>query len=384
MTAQKKVRDPVIVTAREHLEEICEDLRRHAHLAVDIESNSFYVYQERVCLLQMSTTDEDYIVDPLAIRDLSALGPVFADPSIEKIFHAGEYDIVCLKRDYKFSFAKVFDTMIATRLLGIKELGLAAAIERHFAITLSKKLQRADWGRRPLTDDHLRYAQLDTHYLIDLAAIQRELLQQRGLEADAAEAFVKLARSVPAEKSFDPEGFWRLGRGLTLNGTQLAVLKELYLFREREAQTRNRAPFRVLPDEILPKLAAALPHDRQSLRGLRGMTPYLFENYGAALLDAVRRGRSAPPIPPDSREKPKRRDPKAGRLFERLRLWRKSRAQQLGVEPIDVVPTGDLREISRLAVAGADPLGPLSMLKRSRYGGDILRVVRQAGSGLYC
>ncbi|MBI4679580.1 MAG: HRDC domain-containing protein [Elusimicrobia bacterium] len=365
------------MTAREHLEEVAQEIHRTRRAAVDIESNSFYVYRERVCLVQVSTIDTDYVIDPLAIRDFSSMGPVFADPGTEKVFHAGEYDVACLKRDYAFSFANVFDTMIASRLLGFKELGLAAAIERHFGAKLSKKLQRADWGRRPLTDAQIRYAQLDTHYLLRLADIQLGLLKQRGLEEEAAEAFAKLARSAPVQRDFDPEGFWRLSRGLTQpDGARLAVLKELYLLREREAESRNRATFRVMPDEVLPRLAMALPKDPAALRGVRGMTPYLLDNYGPAILAAVKKGLAAAPISPDSREKPKKRDPRMGRLFEKLRLWRKTKAQEAGVDPVDVLPTADLKAISRLAFVGGDPLGPLSLLKRSRYGAEILKLVR--------
>ncbi|MFA6318840.1 MAG: HRDC domain-containing protein [Elusimicrobiota bacterium] len=378
MNEPEAIRPPILVTAREHLEEVAAEIHRTGRVAVDIESNSFYVYKEKTCLIQITAGGVDYIVDPLAVKDLSALGPMFADPATQKVFHAGEYDVVCLKRDYRFSFASLFDTMIASRLLGFKELGLAAAIERHFGVKLSKKLQRADWGRRPLSEAHIRYAQLDTHYLLQLADIQTALLREKGLEAEAAEAFGKLARSTPVERIFDPEGFWRLARGLSPDGRQLAVLRELYLLREREAENRNRATFRVMPDEVLPRLAMALPRDLGALRGVRGMTPYLLDNYGSAVLAAVKRGLAAPPIDPDSREKAlKKRDPRQGRLFEKLRLWRKAKGQQLGVDPVDLMSTADLKAIARVAIAGGnDILGPLSLLKRSRYGAEILRLIR--------
>ncbi|MDE2141573.1 MAG: ribonuclease D, partial [Elusimicrobia bacterium] len=124
----------ILITAREHLEEVCVELAKCPRLAFDTESNGFYAYREKVCLVQISSPTDDYIVDPIAIPDISALGPLFADPNIEKLFHAGEYDVLCLKRDYGFTFSNLFDTMIAARVLGIKELGLAAAIERQFGI----------------------------------------------------------------------------------------------------------------------------------------------------------------------------------------------------------------------------------------------------------
>ncbi len=369
---------PVLVTAREHLEEVCDEMRaaRARGLAVDVESNGFYAYREKVCLIQLSTSENDYIVDPIAIRDMSALGPLFADPAVEKIFHAGEYDILCLKRDFEFRFARLFDTMIASRLLGSKELGLAAAIERHFGIRLSKKLQRADWGRRPLTMAQIRYAQLDTHYLLRLADIQRTLLEKKELLEDAAEGFEKLARLEPQERTVDPEAFRRLAQGRDFDGRKLAVLREIHAMREEAARERDRAPFRIMPEPLMVKLAEAPPDSMESLRRFRGMTPYLFERFGRAVLEAIRRGQEAPPIALARPHGP-RPDPRLGRLFEHLRAWRKAKAEQLGVDPVDVVTTEQLREIGKRSFSGTDPLHGLSELKRRRYGSEILKSIAE-------
>ncbi|HUM63014.1 MAG TPA: ribonuclease D, partial [Anaerolineaceae bacterium] len=137
-------------------------------LAIDTESNSLYAYRERVCLVQVSTPQTDYLVDPLALTDLSALGSLFADSRRQKIFHAAEYDILCLKRDYNFTFNNIFDTMIAARILSYPQVGLGNLLSAWFGIELEKKYQRADWGKRPLPQAMLDYARMDTHYLFDL------------------------------------------------------------------------------------------------------------------------------------------------------------------------------------------------------------------------
>ena len=164
---------PVVATSSE-LNELLEKIEIEKEIAVDIESNGFYVYHEKVCLLQLSTRKEDFIIDPISVEDLSPLKRIFADPATEKVFHAGDYDIGCLKRDYGFTVSNVFDTMIASRLLGTPKLGLAYAIEKYFGIHISKKLQRAHWGKRPLSTEQLQYARLDTHYLLRL----RDILHQ--------------------------------------------------------------------------------------------------------------------------------------------------------------------------------------------------------------
>lgn len=371
------MKDAILVTAREHLEEVCAELARFPQVAFDTESNGFYAYKERVCLVQISSPVEDYIVDPIAFKDLSALGPIFADPKIEKLFHAAEYDVLCLKRDYGFSFANIFDTMIAARVLGTKELGLAAAIERHFGIIVSKKLQRADWGRRPLTHEMIRYAQGDTHFLIRLVEIQKKLLAERELAGDAAEACAELAAIEPVVKTFDPDGFWRLVGRQEVNGRAMAALKEIWLFREQQAQSRDRAPFRVMPEDLMVRIAQAMPETREALAAVKGMSPYILERFGSGLLAAVERGRAAEPLARPPQPERRRMPDAEWRLFEALRAWRKERAEQDKVEPVVILSTESMRQIASHACRdhGGDPLAPLSELKKTRYGEDILRVV---------
>ncbi len=180
------------------LHSMIKALQEYDMLAVDTESNSLYAYQEQVCLIQFSTTCEDYLVDPMALDDLSALAPIFASSEIEKVFHAAEYDIICLKRDFGFTFNNIFDTMLAARILKHQQIGLGAMLECEFGITLDKRFQRANWGQRPLPDDHLAYARLDTHYLIDLRQRLNQNLHERGLSQLAREDLKGSPRCMPA------------------------------------------------------------------------------------------------------------------------------------------------------------------------------------------
>ncbi|UPT74219.1 MAG: HRDC domain-containing protein [Elusimicrobiota bacterium] len=376
------MKDATLITAKEHLEEVCVDLAKCDRLAFDTESNGFYAYKEKVCLIQISSPTEDFIVDPIAFKDISCLGPLFADPKIEILFHAGEYDVLCLKRDYGFTFTNLYDTMIAARILGTKELGLAAAIERHFGIVISKKLQRADWGKRPLTHEMIRYAQGDTHFLMRLADIQKKLLEEKGRMADAKEAFADLAELEPNVKTFDQEGFWKLVGREDIGGQAMAALKEIWLFREHQASSRDRAPFRVMPEDLMVKIAQAMPETREALAAVRGMTPYILERFGSGLLSAVEKGKASPPVtrPPSAPAERKRLSDLEWRTFEALRAWRKSRSEKDAVEPVVIMTTESLRTLAIHACRdhGGDPLGPLSDLKRSRYGEDILKVVATA------
>jgi ribonuclease D len=378
----KEVPLPTVITAREHLEEVVADLAGIDRLAIDTESNGFYAYHEKVCLIQLSSPTHDYIVDPIAIKDISCLGPMLADPKIEKLFHAGEYDVLCLKRDYGFEFSNLFDTMIASRMLGFKELGLAAAIERHFGVKLSKKLQRADWGLRPLTDAQIRYAQMDTHFLMRLADIQKKLLVEKNRQEDAAEAFAELAQLRPTPRAIDPDAFWRVSGRDKLGGQQLACLREVFLFRESQAQSRDRAPFRVMPEDLLLRLATSMPATMEELGAVRGMTPFLLQRFGRQLLSAIERGKSSPPPPEPPRPPRERRDTREWKLYEELRQWRKAQADKEGLDPVCIVSGDALREIARAAFAReSDVLKVLSEGKKKRYGESLTKMLSTRGYG---
>ena len=371
-----------LITAREHLEEVCAELAKCPRLAFDTESNGFYAYKEKVCLIQISSPTDDYIVDPIAIANLDVLGPLFADPGIEKLFHAGEYDVLCLKRDYGFTFSNLYDTMIGARVLGIKELGLAAAIERQFGLVISKKLQRADWGKRPLTTEMIRYAQGDTHFLMRLADEQKKSLVEKGRWDDAVEAFRELEKLEPNVKVFDPEGFWKLVGRTDIGGKAMAALKEVWLYREQQAASRDRAPFRVMPEDLMVRIAEALPETKEALAAVKGMSPHILERFGAGLLAAVERGRAAAPVVRPVAAEKRRMAEDEWRLFEALRAWRKERGELDKVEPVVILSTDSMRQIAAHACrVGGDPLAPLSELKKTRYGEDVLRVVAKSRSG---
>src|SRR3954467_3450148 len=174
--ATPPVSPPELIADAAGLTRLAEILAPCPAIAVDTESNSMHAYRERVCLIQFSTPDADYILDPLPLTDLGVLAPLFANSAQQKIFHAAEYDIVCLRRDYGFEFTNLFDTMSAARTLGWPQVGLAAILETRFGVKMDKKFQRADWKRRPLTREQLDYARLDTHYLLALRDLQREAL----------------------------------------------------------------------------------------------------------------------------------------------------------------------------------------------------------------
>ncbi len=366
------------MTSPKELTEAVREIENSPQLAIDIESDSFYAYRERVCLIQISSSSKDYIIDPLAIQDLSLLGKIFSNPATEKIFHAGEYDVLCLKRDYQFEFKNLFDTMIAARFLGEKELGLKAAISRHFQVDLCKKHQRADWGKRPLSDEQLRYAQLDTHFLISLSDIQKKSLLERGRLEDAKEASENLSTLQAQTRPFDAEGYRKIRGSRDLAPESRGILKELYLCREEIARVKNKARFRIMNDELLLQIAKTCPKDVSELSQIKGMTPYLLQAFGRHILDCVSRGEKSPEAPVGlvDKTRSRRAPPEEINLFERLRLWRKAQGETEGLDPAAILSTEQLKDIAHaLWNKKKDVFRSLSALKKNRYEQSLLKFI---------
>ena len=349
-------------------------------LAVDTESDSLYSYFEKVCLLQFSTPDEDYVVDPLVLPNISSLGPIFANAQTEKIFHASEYDILCMKRDYQFTFENLFDTMIAARILGWANVGLGNILQERFGITLNKKMQRADWGHRPLTAEQIAYAREDTHYLLALRDLQIQELENLGRLEEAREEFARLTRVEPTPRRFDPDAYWNLDGAHDLDPVQLGILRELFHFRDVQARKEDHPPFKVLSDSALLRICRAQPASLHDLSRISSVSAYVVQRYGHALLQAGARGRAAPQTTPP---RPRARgeaplDNSARTRLGKLKEWRKHRAEARGVAP-DVIVSNDVlfaaaRKNPRTleALIAASDLGPW---KAKEYGEEIILVL---------
>ena len=336
---------PRLVTTAGQLRQVAEGLLGTPRLAVDTESNSLHAYRERVCLIQLSTVDSDILVDPLALDDVSLLGPMLADPAIEKVFHAAEYDLTCLRRDFGFRVSPLFDTRVAARTLGQTRTGLGDLLQDTFGVRIDKRHQRANWGKRPLPPALLDYARLDTHYLLPLRDRLAAELAGAGRTDEAREECERLAGAVdPPPPDPGDEPFWRITHARRLTGSQAAVLRELHAVREEEARRRDCPPFKVMSDEALLALAQASPRSRRALERVEGVPPGTLARYEVVLLEAVRRGLEAPPPP---RPAARGADEVTQLRFQRLREWRREAAAARGVESDVILPRDMAWEIAR-------------------------------------
>lgn len=369
------------ITKPDALEKLAQRLRSQPILGVDTESNSLFAFREQVCLIQFSTEKEDALVDPLALPDLSILAGLFADPEIEKIFHAAEYDLICLKRDFGYEFANLFDTMVAARLLGWKEVGLGSILEAEFGVHADKRNQRADWGKRPLDDALLAYATLDTHYLIPLRNRMKSELEEKGLWGLAQEDFQRLCRIGVPTIDEEANAWWRIGGSHELTPQQAAVLQVLSDYRLRIAHQTNRPLFKILGDKTLLEIAIHCPGSIRDLSELPGMSPKLVQRHGRSLLQLVQRGLASDPL---TAPKPSKPDERYLNRLDALRTWRKEKGRQTGVDS-DVVLPRDLV----LALAAQNPQNAEALAdvmceypwRLEKFGMEILQVLIRTNSG---
>lgn len=368
---------PLVIATPSQLAELTRALASEPAIAVDTESNSLHAYREQVCLIQFSTPACDYIVDPLALPDVSLLAPLFANAAHQKVFHAAEYDLLCLHRDYGFEVNNLFDTMVSARTLGYPQIGLAALLEKHFAVKTNKKHQRADWGHRPLTHEQLDYARLDTHFLLALRDVLEPELTAVQRLPEAREEFERLSRLRYTAPFADPDDFWRVNGARDLTPAQASLLRELYHYRDRQAERANRPPFKIFSEQTLIEIARRAPRAPDELLGIAGMTPGQLQRHALGLLKAVHRGLAAPPSHPP---RPTREPDDVRDRYDRLHQWRKRMAQARGVESDVILPREALWEMARRAPHTADELETLEHLgpwRRETYGSEILKVLNE-------
>lgn len=369
---------PLLITDSNQLAGLIDRLRDQPAVAIDTESDSLYAYREKVCLIQVSIPGEDDLIDPLAELDVAPLRSIFAAPSIEKVFHACEYDVMCLRRDFGFTFANLFDTMWAARILGWPRLGLGDILQAQFGVTLDKKWQRHNWGKRPIEPGALAYARFDTHYLLQLREVQLGELRQLDRLVEAREVFADLAQAVYNGHTFTPDDVWSVKGVYDLSGRAQAILRQLLILRDREARRQNRPAFKVIGDKTLIAIAELAPQRVEQLRSIAGMTAAQVQRYGTPILQAVAQGQKDPlPTPP-------RRamiDPASVERYELLRKWRKQAAAQRGVEPDVIVSNAVLMEIAKAHPRSVDQLPTLPWFgpwRRQMYGAAIVEALRRA------
>jgi ribonuclease D len=369
---------PDLVDARPTLKNALARLRDAPAVALDTETDAFFAYRPRICLLQLSVPGADLLVDPLADLDLAPLGEILADPRREVVLHAAENDIILLHHQFRWRIANLYDTQVACFVLGLKPYSLAGVLSARFDVKLDKRQQRSDWSRRPLSAPQIAYAADDTRYLLELARDLKERAADAGRIDEIAAECGRIAGREWTPEPFDPEGFRRLPGARDLGGVQLRILRDLYLFRTREAERRNRAPYRVCPDAALIKLAT------ESRLPPKGVPTSFWRRYEKKIRELLENARSGGALPPRRQRRGvpgPRMSQRAKQRFEELRRWRTAAAEARGVETFVVARNELLEKIARADCATLEELGELVEPFRLReYGAAILAALLDSRS----
>jgi ribonuclease D len=333
-----------VVDTEQKLQAYLPTLRSASWVAVDTEADSLHAYPEKVCLIQISSRAGDRLVDPLAGFSLDPL--LKALSGHELIMHGADYDLRLLQKHHEFVPSSIFDTMLASRLLGVRQFSLSGLVETYLGVKLEKGAQKANWALRPLTERMERYARNDTHYLKPLADKLKTELETKRRLAWHRESCVRLIADSTRERPLDTDSVWRLKGSHLLSRPALAVLRELWQWREGEAVAANRPPFFVMSHETLVHLAAAAA----STKPTEPLLPkHLSERRRIGVAKAVAKGLAVAPehYPTLLRSTGRRPSDAERRRFLDLQKRRDARAAELDIDPTLIASRATLSDLAR-------------------------------------
>lgn len=348
------------------LEKLADRLSVETLIAADSEAAGFHRYDDSLCLVQISTRDDTWLLDALALGSLNPVAELFGDPAVEIIFHDADFDLRLLDRDFGVYVRGLFDTKIAARFVGIRSFGLGNLLEDELGIKLKKKYQRADWAKRPLPDEMLHYAAMDTKYLPRL----RDHLRDRLVKMDRltwAEEEFRIAEQTGWEPPEDGPAYLQLKRTRGLGPRSLAALREMYEWRDAVAKERDQASFRVVNNDELVAVARDMPGTRAELESVGRLSQGNARRWGSDLLAGVERARSMNeaelPEPPEP-SKRRRRDPAVEERVDRLKPVRDQAAKRLDLDKGFLMPRSQLEEIARARPSDLDELAALEGVRQ--------------------
>lgn len=301
-------------------------------LAVDLEADSMYHYREKVCLIQMAQNDHIWVIDPLKVDNMAPLAAVFADDSVEKIFHGADYDIRSLYRDFRIEISNLFDTELASRFLGMSQTGLASVLASRFNIYVEKKYQKKDWSKRPLPPDMLAYAAGDVVYLHALTALLKVELKDAGRDKWVREECRLLTRVRAADLNDDPL-FLRFSGAGRLDRRSLAVLEAVLVVRNQMARKKDRPVFKIMGSRTVLRLALEKPVTLPALKKSRVLSEKQFAMYANDVLAAVNHAMDLSPeaLPVYPRNKKPPSNPKQADRIKALKTRREVIADTLNM-----------------------------------------------------
>ena len=372
---------PQLISTQEQWERAARHLAGAPELAIDTEANSMYAYRGRICLIQIASAQSVYLLDPLAVADLSSLGAILAESSTTKVMHGSDYDLRSFYREYGFVVNGLFDTETCARFLGMVGPNLAAVLQHFLDVEIpkSRRMQRSNWGLRPLSGEAITYAAADVLHLVSLAHKQRQLLGESGRLAWVEEEFARLEATGRAVADLPAPDFSRVKGSDRLNPQQLAVLKELFDLREAEAERIDQPPYRVWATTCCCTWRRPLSRLWKKCRACR---PTWRDGWAGKCGRAFRK-RCGDPVSsaPATRRSPPGREVQARQ--QTLKQWRSDKGASLALDPALIWPAASLERLAQdpdswereVADAGA---AEIRAWQRGEFAGELEGVLRDA------
>jgi len=371
----------LLVKDQSDLNRIASSIEKETAIGVDLESDSMFHYQEKVCLIQISTPSRNILVDPLSLDDISPLSPVFADPKIKKVFHGADYDIRSLYRDFSIEVNSLFDTQIAARFLGIRDTGLARLLKENFGVLVEKKYQKKDWSERPLPAAMLAYAVQDTCHLLLLSQILEKQLQAKGRLFCVEEECERLSKVRPALPDTSP--LFRKFKGASrLDPRGLAVLESIMQLRNDTARGRDLPPFKVIGNAQIMEIVERMPVTEKHLERIKGLSARQVKMLGPSILKKIDESIALPEneLPVFPRNTIQRISAKVSNKVNALREWRDRRAKEMGIDPALVCTNAQIQSLalaypkSRKDLEGIDTI---KLWQKRLFGNEICYLLKE-------
>jgi len=352
-----------------------KEIRYDSTIGVDLEADSMFHYREKVCLLQIASQHHTFIIDPLAVKDLSSLLPIFKDHKIRKIFHGADYDIRSLFRDFGITVNGLFDTQIAARYLGIKAFGLADLLNDILGISIKKKFQKKDWSKRPLPQDMLAYAAEDVFYLIPLSKRLEAELRDRQRFLWVLEECDVLSKARPAPNACNPL-FMNFKGASRLDPRSLAVLEMILELRNQIAKRRDLPPFKILSNEKISEIVDKKPCTEKELEAFEGLSPLQKKMLGRSLLKKVNETMNFPEntLPLYPRKEKIRVPPHVSKRVKLLKEWREKKSRKIKLHPALIMTNGQITSLAFARPTLNRDLGKISEIRtwqRQVFGSEI-------------
>ena len=380
---RRKKHSYLIINTLPALQKFAGRLEKQRIIGVDLEADSMYHFKEKVCLIQIATANTTAVIDPLQIKNLSVLKPVFRRADIQKVFHGADYDVRSLYRDFRIRINHLFDTELACRFLGFKESGLDAVLAKRYNVRLDKKYQRKDWSKRPLPEEMIAYAAADVHYLIPLAKSLQHELKNKGRFSWVQEECAYLSKVRPVSNDSGPLFLGFKGAG-KLGPRGLAVLEELLNLRKDIAQQQDRPLFRIMGNKSIMALAEARPQSMKKLVKTEALGSKQIDRYGNQIISTVKKALRIPSrnLPKYPRKTAPMVPAIVAKRVKELRRWRDQLANKLEIDPA-IICTKAL--ISAIAVQRPVSIKSLSTVKDLKswqaagFGSDIIDILKKVG-----